>query len=236
MIGFPNHSIGKHDILPIMARNKRTYGDVCGVARALDLVGERWSLMIVRELLLGPKRFTDLRAGLPGVGPDILSQRMRELAAEGLVQKRKLPPPIAAQVYELTALGRRLEPVVMALGEFGSHLPVPTDRELRMSFDAHILSLRTLFAADRAHGLKADVELRLDGGPVYRALVDDGKLLLKQGGAGTPDVIITGDPGELLGVAHGRLALADTALRIDGDHALGERFLTLFPLPEPVVG
>ncbi|HTE61208.1 MAG TPA: helix-turn-helix domain-containing protein [Solirubrobacteraceae bacterium] len=218
-----------------MPRKKRTYGDVCGIARALDLVGERWSLMIVRELLLGPKRFTDLRAGLPGVGPDVLSQRMRDLAAEGLVDKRKLPPPIGAQVYELTELGRRLEPVVMALGEFGSHLPVPTGPGLRMSFDAHILSLRTLFAADRADGFTARVELRLDGGPVYRALVDDGELVLEQGGADVPDVIITGDPGELLGVAHGRLPLADTALQIDGDHALGERFLTLFPLPEPAI-
>ena len=218
-----------------MARNKRTYGDVCGVARALDLVGERWSLMIVRELLLGPKRFTDLRTGLPGVGPDVLSQRMRDLAAEGLVRKRKLPPPIGAQVYELTGLGRRLEPVVMALGEFGSHLPVPTDCELRMSFDAHILSLRTLFAADRADGLSASIELRLDGGPVYRALIEDGELVLEQGGADAADVIITGDPGELLAVAHGRMALADTALQIDGDHVLGERFLTLFPLPEPAL-
>jgi len=169
------------------------------------------------------------------VGPDVLSQRMRELAAEGLVRKRKLPPPIAAQVYELTELGRRLEPVVMALGEFGSHLPVPTGPGLRMSFDAHILSLRTLFAPDRADGLTVRVGLRLDGGPEYRALIDDGVLVLEQGAPEGPDVVITGDPGELLGVAHGRLLLADTGLRIDGDRALGERFLTLFPLPEPAI-
>ncbi len=216
-------------------RKKRVYGDVCGVARALDLVGERWTLMIVRELLLGPKRFTDLRAGLPGVGPDVLSQRMRDLAAEGLVRKRKLPPPVAVQVYELTALGRRLEPVVMALGEFGSHLPVPAGPGLRMSFDAHILSLRTLFDADRADGFTARVELRLDGGPVYRALVDGGELVLEQGSAEGPDVIVAGDPGELLGVAHGRMPLAGTGLQFDGDRAVGERFLTLFPLPEPAI-
>jgi len=216
-------------------KRKRTYGDVCGVARALDLVGERWSLMIVRELLLGPKRFTDLRTALPGIGPDVLSQRMRDLADQGLVLKRKLPPPYTAQVYELTGLGRRLEPVVMALGEFGSHLPVPAGPGLRMSFDAHILSLRTLFAADRADGFTARVELRLDGGPVYRARIDDGELVLEQGAADAPDVIITGDPGELLGVAHGRMPLAGAGLRFDGDRALGERFLTLFPLPEPAI-
>ncbi len=219
--------------MPCMPTRKRTYGDACGVARALDIVGERWSLMIVRELLLGPKRFTDLRTGLPQVGPDVLSQRLRDLAAERLVVKRRLPPPIAAQVYELTDLGRRLEPVVMALGEFGAHLAVPTGCELRMSFDAHLLSLRTLFAADRAQGLSARVLLRLDGGPEYRATVAGGELTLEAGSHDAPDVVIEGDPGELLGVCHGRLALADTDLRLDGDAQLAERFLTLFPLPEP---
>src|ERR671938_339582 len=85
--------------------SKRTYGDVCGVARALDLVGERWTLMVVRELLLGPKRFTDLRAGLPHVGPDVLTQRLKDMDAAGLVRRRTLPPPAAAKVYELTTLG-----------------------------------------------------------------------------------------------------------------------------------
>ena len=216
-----------------MTTRKRTYGDVCGVARALDIVGERWSLMIVRELLLGPKRFTDLRTGLPHVGPDVLSQRLRDLTAEQLVVKRKLPPPIAAQVYELTDLGRRLEPVVLALGEFGSHLPVPTEGELCMSFDAHLLSLRTLFAADRAQGLEARVLLRLDGGPEYLATIAGGELTLEPGAHAAPDLVIAGDPGELLGVCHGRLALEETGLRIEGDAELGRRFLTLFPLPEP---
>lgn len=235
MIGNSNHMIGKVAILVGMPTRKRTYGDVCGVARALDIVGERWSLMIVRELVLGPKRFTDLRTGLPHVGPDVLSQRLRDLTAEKVVVKRKLPPPIAAQVYELTELGRRLEPVVMALGEFGSHLPVPTGSELSMSFDAHLLSLRTLFAADRAQDLSARVLLRLDGGPEYLATIAGGELTLEPGSGDTPVLVIEGDPGELLGVCHGRLALADTGLRLEGDAELAERFLTLFPLPEPAL-
>src|SRR6187401_1310870 len=109
-----------------MATTKRTYGDRCGVARALDLVGERWALLVVRELLLGPKRFTDLRAGLPGLSPDVLSQRLRELEQAGILARRTLPPPAASQVYELTDRGHELRPVVLALGRWGSRAPFPS--------------------------------------------------------------------------------------------------------------
>lgn len=216
-----------------VSERKRSYGDVCGVARALDMVGERWTLMIIRELLLGPKRFTDLRTGLPNVGPDVLSQRLRDMTADGIVVKRKLPPPAAAQVYTLTELGARLEPVVMALGDFGSVLPLTADCPQQMSFDAHMLSLRTLFDGERARDMR--VELRLEGGPPYRATIGDGALVLEQGTLDDPDVVVEGDPGELIGVVHGRLELAETGLRVDGDTDLGRNFLTLFPLPEPAV-
>src|SRR5882762_9131790 len=108
-----------------MAATKRTYGDACGIARALDVVGERWALLVVRELLLGPKRFTDLRAGLPNVSPDVLSQRLRELESAGLVRRRKLAPPAGSRVYDLTDRGHQLEPVVLALGRWGSTAPFP---------------------------------------------------------------------------------------------------------------
>src|ERR1700676_2376246 len=104
---------------------KRSYGDRCGISRALDVVGERWALLVVGELLLGPKRFTDLRSGLPAVGPDVLSQRIRELEAANLLERRTLPPPARTRVYALTARGRQLEPVVLALGRFGSIAPFP---------------------------------------------------------------------------------------------------------------
>jgi DNA-binding HxlR family transcriptional regulator len=208
--------------------SKRTYGDVCGVARALDLVGERWSLMIVRELLLGPKRFTDLRTGLPSLGPDVLAQRLRDLDAGGLIEKRILPPPAAAKVYVLTELGRGLEPVVMALGEFGSHLAIPEDCPMQMSFDSHILSLRTLFAADRATDMR--VQLHLDGRP-FAAVIEHGTFTIDAGELDAPDATISGEPGALLGVAHGRTAFADAGLEITGDADVAHRFLTLFPLP-----
>ena len=102
-----------------MASKKRSYGDACGIARALDTVGERWALMVVRELVLGPKRFTDLRTGLPHVSPDVLAQRLKDLEVSGVLVKRKLAPPAASQVYELTPRGRALEPVLVALGRWG---------------------------------------------------------------------------------------------------------------------
>ena len=214
---------------------KRSYGDVCGVARALDVVGERWALMVVRELLLGPKRFTDLRAGLTSLGPDVLTQRLKDLAGSGLVTRRTLPPPSGARVYELTELGRRLEPVVMALGDFGSHLPVPTEGELRMSFDSHVLSLRTLFRPELAGDLDARVQLELDGQP-FAATVAGGGFTIERGEHDAPDAVIEGAPEILIGVVHGRQrldeALAAGWLTFRGDADLVRRFTTLFPLPE----
>src|SRR5919198_6110493 len=101
----------------------RTYEQFCGVARALDLVGERWALLVVRDLVLGPKRFTDLRRGLPGMGTNILAARLKELEHAGVVRRRTLPPPAASAVYELTEWGHELEPVVLALGRWGSRAP-----------------------------------------------------------------------------------------------------------------
>src|SRR5215208_3203358 len=104
---------------------KRTYGDACGIARALDVVGERWALLVIRELVLGPKRFTDLRNGLPNIGPDVLAQRLRELEHAGVLQRSKLPPPAASHVYQLTERGQALEPVVLELGRWGRHEAFP---------------------------------------------------------------------------------------------------------------
>src|SRR3954463_9839015 len=115
----------------------RTYGDACGIARALDILGERWALMTVRELVLGPKRFTDLRAGLPHASPNVLSQRLRELEQAGIVRRRKLPPPAASHAYELPDRGPERPPVWAPLGPWGPRLPRPGP-DAQMSFDAHI--------------------------------------------------------------------------------------------------
>jgi len=216
---------------------KRTYGDACGIARALDLVGERWALMVVRELLLGPKRFTDIRAGLPHLSADVLAQRLRELEQAGVVQHRRLPPPAASQVYELTERGLALEPVLIALGRWGGANATPPDETMCMSIDAHILSLRTLFDAERAGDLEALVELRL-GEDRFRVAIAGGEIDAGRGDATAADATIATDPATLIDVLHGHRELDDALragdLAIEGDEALARRFTTLFPLPAPV--
>jgi DNA-binding HxlR family transcriptional regulator len=213
--------------------SKRTYGDRCGVARALDLVGERWALLVVRELLLGPKRFTDLRAGLPHVGPDVLAQRLRDLEQSGLVRRGTLPPPAGSRIYELTERGRELEPVVIALGRFGSVAPFPPG-EAGIGVDAVVIALKSLFAPAAADGMAASYELRLGEQP-FRLDVADGRIEIARGSAPAPDATLETDPGTLASVLwHGRkLDEARRAgdLAIAGDRTAVTGLLALFPLP-----
>lgn len=213
---------------------KRTYGDPCGIARALDVIGERWALLVVRELLLGPKRFTDLRTGLPHVGPDVLAQRLRELERAGVVRRGKLAPPAAARVYELTDWGRQLEPVVLGLGRWGSQAPFPSDHA-ELGVDALVLALKTLFDPDRVDGLVGTTyELRL-GEERFTVRVGDAALDASRGPATDPAATIATDPGVLQQVLwHGRPwreAVRAGELEIGGDHRAGARFLRMFPLP-----
>ena len=212
---------------------KRSYGDPCGIARALDLIGERWALLVVRELVLGPKRFTDLRAGLPNLSPDVLAQRLRELERAGVALRRKLPPPAGSWVYELTDWGRELEPVVLALGRWGSRAPFPPG-DAQLGVDAMMLALRTLFDPAAAGGLSASYELRL-GEHRFHAHVGDRRLDLARASAEDPDAIIETDPGTLSAVLWHSRRLADArragAIKIDGSRPAVERFLKLFPPP-----
>jgi DNA-binding HxlR family transcriptional regulator len=213
----------------------RTYDDGCAAAHALDLVGERWALLVVRELLLGPKRFTDLRSGLPHASPNVLAQRLRDLEAAGVVRRGKLPPPAASKIYELTEWGRDLEPVIIALGRWGVRSPAkPPGAELGV--DSLILSFRTMFDPDRAGGLEASYEFRL-GAERFRAEVAEGRLEVERGTAAGSDAAVEADAGTLAALVYGELGLDEALdsedLRIVGDRAVVERFLALFPLPEP---
>ena len=211
---------------------KRTYNDRCGVARALDIVGERWALLVVRELLLGPKRFTDLRAGLPGVSPDVLAQRLRELEAAGVVERRKLAPPAGSRVYALTERGEELEPVLIQLGRWGSAAPVPPG-EPRMNADALLLALKTVFSSTAAGDLSTTVALRLEDQD-FTVHVARGLIGTLRREAAQPDLSIDTDPGTLAAVLwHGRdLGKAERAgeISVRGSRSVLKRFLRLFPL------
>ena len=217
-----------------MARS-RSYRDRCGIARALDVVGERWALLVVRELLLGPKRFTDLRAGLAHLSPDVLSQRLRELEEAGVVQRRTLAPPAASRVYELTDRGDELEPVILALGRWGSVAPFPADGG-DIGPDATAIALKALFDPALADDLEAGYALRL-GEDSFGIEVTGGKLKLTRGSAGDPAATIETDPATLAQVLwHGRrLKEAERSgdLVIHGSRQAAKRLLALFPLPQP---
>lgn len=194
--------------------------------------------MVVRELLLGPKRFTDIREGLPKLSAAVLAQRLRGLEAAGLVRQRQLPPPAGSNVYELTAAGAALEPVLIELGRWGgANAPGPT-AEMCMSLDSHLVSLRTLFDPKRASSFEAVVLLRL-GGQSFTADIGDGRLDVERREVASPDATIEAEPGIFLDVLHGRRdlgdALAGGELRIEGDAAVAARFTTLFPLPAPAL-
>jgi DNA-binding HxlR family transcriptional regulator len=214
---------------------KRKYDEGCAVSHALDVIGERWALAVVRELLLGPKRFTDLRTGMPGASPDVLAQRLRELKEAGVVRQHKLPPPAGSQVYELTDWGAELEPVVTHLGRWGSRSPsMPYDAD--RSIDSLVLSFKALFDQAAAQGFDATISLRL-GENHFSIKVADGQLHLTRGEA-TPSVArLETDAQSLAALLYRRRTLDDVLhtgdVTISGDSGVITRFLRLFPLPEP---
>jgi DNA-binding HxlR family transcriptional regulator len=212
-----------------MART-RTHDDGCGIAHASDLLGQRWALLVVRELLLGPKRFTDLRTGIPDISPNVLGQRLRELEESGIVRHRKLAPPAAAQVYELTEWGRELEPAVLALGRWASQSPAfPRDAE--MGPDSLVLALKSTFDPARAEGLDATYQLRLGEIP-FKIAVKGGRFVAERGEAEGADATISADPNTIASVVFGenRLGKAVEAGRVEVDgsrRAVNALFRTL---------
>ena len=219
----------------IQRSNNRTYSDGCAAAHGLDLIGERWALLVVRELVLGPKRFTDLRSGLPSISPNVLAQRLDELEQASIVRRRKLSPPAAAWVYELTDWGMQLEPVIMALGRWAAQSPcLPQGNPIGV--DALILSFRTMFDAHAAAGLEVSIELRL-GNDCFHADIAGGQLELVRGPANQPDAIIETEADTMAALVYGGHRLADALrsgeVQVEGNKSIVKRFQTLFPLPAP---
>jgi DNA-binding HxlR family transcriptional regulator/putative sterol carrier protein len=215
---------------------RRKYEDACAVAHGLELVGERWALLVVRELLLGPKRFTDLLSGLPGASPDVLTQRLRELTGAGVVHRRRLPPPAASWVYELTNWGAELEPIVLRLARWSSRSP-GMRYDAPIGVDSVVLSLKALFDAPAAEGFSATLGLRL-GDQAFRLVIDDGRLEVSRGDPEPADAVLDTDQATLLALLRTERPLAEMrdagSLRLAGDLDVVERFRRLFPPPQPV--
>lgn len=210
---------------------RRRYDDACGTAHALELIGERWALLVLRELMLGPRRFSDLRTDLPGVSANTLTQRLGELEQRGLVRRRRLPPPASVQVYEATPWGLEAEPIVQALGRWAARSP-GHDPTLPISGVSVLLSFRTMISAKRAKGVDARIGFRF-GADDYVARIKKGRIRVARGPLDQCEVVFSGPPAALAAVVYGGQPL--DLLGVSGDRALAEKFTTLFVLP-PKVG
>lgn len=212
---------------------KRTYGDNCAAAHALDLVGERWALLVVRELLFGPKRFSDLRKGIPNASPNVLSQRLRELEEAGVARHRRLGPPVSSWVYELTDWGHDLEPVLTQLGKWGRRSPMrAVDADAHISVDSLMLALREHFDPDAAIHLDATYALELDEDR-FSVRIAAGRLEVARGEPHLPSAVIRCDPKTFASLLTKRQsldeALAQGQIELTGDVSLVEQLFNALP-------
>ena len=198
----------------------RSYGQYCSIAKALDVVGDRWTLLIVRELIQqGPCRFTDLQNGLPGIATNLLTERLRDLEAAGLLWREPAPPPVATTLYHLTDTGRELEPVLTALGRFGvRYMAEPRSDEV---FRSHWLSFpATEFLHDsEPTGPPLAIQVRTGDEPVVIE-VRGGEVTTRGGSVSSADLELDGDPAAVLGVLAGKVSIAEArrrGLRVKGD-------------------
>jgi DNA-binding HxlR family transcriptional regulator len=206
---------------------KRRYDDACGLAHALELLGERWAMLVLRELAYGPRRFSELKADLQGISANVLTQRLTELEARGLVRKIKLPPPASVQVYVATEWGLEAVPVIASLGRWAARRPCH-DPNQPMSHVSVIMSLQTLLSPELADGLDVRVGFRF-GNASYATHLHDGQLDVERREVGDCDVEFVGAPTAIAGVIHGGAPLE--TVEVKGDMELAKRFTTLFPLP-----
>ena len=209
---------------------RRRFEDACGLAHALELLGERWAMLVLRELAYGPRRFSELKADLKGISANVLTQRLTELESRGLVRRLKLPPPASVQVYEATNWGLGAIPMIASLGRWAAQSPMH-NAALRMGHVSVMMSLQTLISPERAGDLHARVGFRF-GQADYVATVSNGQLDVARGSVDNCDVIFTGAPTEVARVIHGGAPFE--TIDVQGDLALARRFVTLFPLPEKV--
>src|SRR3954447_10192858 len=200
---------------------KRRYEDACGLAHALELLGERWAMLVMRELAYGPRRFSELKADLQGISANVLTQRLSELEARGLVRKLKLPPPASVQVYEATEWGLEAVPMIASLGRWAARSPCH-DPTLPMSHVSVIMSLQTLLSPELAAGLDARIGFRF-GEASYVTTVHDGRLDVERAEVSDCEVVFSGSPTAVAAVIHGGAPFE--MIRVEGDMELAKRFV-----------
>jgi DNA-binding HxlR family transcriptional regulator len=210
---------------------KRRYEDACGLAHAMELLGERWAMLVLRELAYGSRRFSELKADLKGISANVLAQRLAELEERKLVRKTKLAPPASVQVYEATEWGLEVVPLIASLGRWAARSPWH-NRALQMSHVSVIMSLQTLLSPKLAEGLDARIGFNF-GDVSYVTTIRDGRLEVERGALEGCDVEFAGTPSDVAAVIHGGAPLE--MVEVKGDMELAKRFLTLFPLP-PKIG
>ena len=218
-------------------RHGKWYADACGTAFAMELVGERWSMLIVRELMLGGRRFSDIRARLPGISAKVLTERLNGLEQAGVLVKRKLPPPAEVQVYELTEWGYLAEPAIQELGRWAAR-STRHDPTLPLSPVSFMLSMRTMVDKAALKQLSGTIGFET-GGESFVGTLDNGELPIVRADTASADVVFRADtPPELAALFYGKMPVGEwereEGRAIDGDRVLARRYLDLFSLPEKV--
>jgi DNA-binding HxlR family transcriptional regulator len=208
---------------------RRRYDDACGTAHGLELIGERWALLIVRELMLGPRRFGDLRASLPGLSANVLTQRLEQLEAAGVAVRRRLPPPASVQVYDLTDWGREAEPIISELGRWAARSPAH-DPTLPLSPVSMMLSLRTMFDAAGAGEARTALGFRF-GAERFVVRVADGVLTATREEPDGVEAVVTGTPEAVAAAVYGDGAWPPAGLAVEGEAEAFRRFTGWFELP-----
>lgn len=220
----------KNEDLRDKKMSKRSYNQYCAVARAMDILGERWTLLIVRELLPDPKRFKDLLEGLPGIGTNLLTARLKDLEEHGVVRRTTLPPPAASRVYELTELGRSLEPVVMGLARWGLEFLGASRKEEDRQPAWAMVALRSVLKAEATAETRESYEFRVDD-EVFHVRIEDGETEVRQGSTADPALVVRSDTQALLAVAAGRAepaeAVASGAIGMEGARDARERCMKM---------
>lgn len=212
---------------------RRRYDDACGTALALEFLGERWSMLVLRELVFGPRRFGEIKANLPGISANVLTQRLEAMDAAGILTRRKLPSPANVQVYELTQWGREAEPIIQVMGRWAARSR-RHDPFAFMSTASAMQSLLTLVDRSGLVGMVATIAF-LFPDDAFVAKIAEGEIVIERGVAVAPDVTLRGDTMAMRCTIYGKLGFdGERTLAVAGDRALAERFVDLFRLPAKI--